>query len=93
MSVTEELTPFEKELKARSLLTFTRKICRPVALRPDDLHRTTKGERAAAVVTNARAKLAKHLIAKGWSYPMIARLLGYPEHTTVMRLVKDPIPR
>jgi len=91
VSVTEGLTSFESELHTRGLLAIVRQICKPYALRPDDLKQQRPRQRAPAVIINARAKLAKHLVKKGWSYPMIARLIGYPEHTAVMHLVNRPV--
>jgi hypothetical protein len=36
----------------------------------------------------AGARIAALMREKGWSYPMIARLLGYSDHTSIMALLR-----
>lgn len=40
----------------------------------------------------ARRLVAEFLRARGWSYPMIAELLGYAEHTGAMYLIRSRRP-
>ena len=40
-------------------------------------------------VVEARRLAAEFLRSRGWSYPMIARELGYAEHTAILHLLKS----
>jgi hypothetical protein len=49
-----------------------------------------RGIRAARPrhLVRARRQAARFLRSRGWSYPMIARELGYVEHTAVLFLLR-----
>ena len=84
-------TPFEKRLRERCLLGAARRIVARYGLLVDELV-LVAGVRSTEVFTSARTDFARHLQGIGWSTPMIARLLGYRDHTTIIRLLrpKDP---
>lgn len=82
MSLAENLTAFEKELKARALLDLARECCAPFGLRADQLQRRPRDPVAALAVVEARARFARCLYEdKAWSTAMIGALLGYKRNT------------
>lgn len=89
MSVTDDLTSFEKDLQARNLLDKAREICAPFGLRPDDLRRSSKTRRMAPpIVAEARARFARHLHEQcQWSYAMIGDFMGYKNRHMVFYLI------
>ncbi len=80
-------TPFERQLRERTLLGAARRIVGRYGLLVDELA-LKPGEHSPSAVTLARGEFARHLQGLGWSTPMIARLLGYRDHTTIVRLLR-----
>ncbi len=81
-------TKFEKDLDARGLLDVARGLTAPRGLLVDELlHQPGKVARGTAIA-DARREFAAHLAGLRWSAPMIARLLGYRDHTSVLALLR-----
>ena len=81
-------TPFEKRLRERCLLGAARRIVARYGLLVDELlHQPGKVARGTAIA-DARREFAAHLAGLRWSAPMIARLLGYRDHTSVLALLR-----
>ena len=78
------MSAFVEELRERGLLDDAQAICRPLALRVDELR--TKS--TAKVYVMARRQMARLLRERGWSFPMIGHLLQR-DHATVMSLVRE----
>ncbi len=80
MSVTEDLTPFERDLQVRGLLDHARSICVPYGLRADQLRRTPGKRTSPSILVEVRRIFVAHLVEHcGWSHSMAAALLGYKD--------------
>ena len=90
MSITEELTPFERDLRARDLLDVARQITNPFGLRPEDLRHNPRARTAPPVVAEARARFARHLRDNcHWTLAMIAALMSYKSRHMVFYLLGE----
>lgn len=88
MSVTEQPSTFEQELKARKMLGIAREITSPLGLLPDDLRHDPEGPIASPVIAEARSRFAQHLhLTLGWSLAMTANLMNYKSRNMISYLI------